>query len=199
MKAMHNSSTIRRILGAVAIAVLSAVAVAGCGGAGQGVSPVPPATPTGQLADCALHHLRILVDPSASRPAVQGGSYLPIDFVNTSGTSCAISGFPRVVALTPTGRHNATASRVHVRGVAQSALLLAPNYTAHTWLLIADQPGGKGSGCRPFSATGLRISPPRNAGFVWVDWPLQLCVPAGDAVLSVQAVQAGLANATTFP
>jgi hypothetical protein len=195
---MHNISTIRRILATGASAAVFVLALAGCGGAGQGVSPVPAPTATGNLAGCMLHHLRILVDPSASRPAAHGGTYLPIDFVNTSQTNCAIGGYPRVVALTGTGAHSAVAAHVHMYGLGQR-LLLAPNYTAHTWLLIADQPGGKGSGCRSFSATGLRVSPPQNAGFVWVDWPLQLCVPAGDAVLSVQEVQAGLANATTFP
>jgi hypothetical protein len=85
-----------------------------------------------------------------------------------------------------------------VRGLG-APLLLAPDYTAHAWLLIANQPGGKGGGCRAFSASGMRVSPPGDTGFVWVNWPMRLCVPAHDAVLSIQPVQPGLANATTFP
>ncbi len=198
MKAMLNISATRRIAAAFALAPMLAGVLAGCGGPGQGVTPVPAPRPTGHHAACDVRHLEILVDPSAVRPGVPGGSYLPINFVNQSRTACEIKGYPHVVAMTGTGLHNAVASHLHVRGLGRP-LLLPPDYTAHTWLLIANAPSGKRAGCRAFSATGLRVSPPGTGGFAWVNWPLRICVPPNTAALSVQAVQQGLANATTFP
>lgn len=198
MKAMLNISTPRRIAAALALVPVLAIVLAGCGDAGQGVTPAPAPTPARNLAACDVHQLQILADPSAARPQPEGGTYLPIDFVNHSGTSCALSGYPQVVGLTAAGRHNAVASRLHVRGLG-APLLLAPDYTAHAWLLIADAARGKTAGCRAFSARGLRVSPPGMTGFVWVNWPVRACVPPKAAALSVQEVQQGVANVTTFP
>lgn len=198
MKAMLNISTPRRLASLALLVPVIAGALAGCGGASQGVFPTPAPTAAGHVAPCHVGDLQILVDPSAARPRAQGGTYLPINFVNHSGKNCKIGGYPHVVGMSTTGKHNAVASHLRVQGLGGS-LLLAPDYTAHAWLLVSDSPSGKTAGCRAFSATGLRVSPPGLVGFAWVNWPLQVCPPPKDAVLSVQAVQPGMASAATFP
>lgn len=195
MKARLGMSPLGRIAAIVALAA----ALAGCAGSPQGVNPVSPPTPPRHLAACDVGRLQIIIDPSAAQPYPHGGSYLPIDFINHSGSACKISGYPRVVAVTATGKHNAVASRRHMHGLGKP-LLLAPDYTAHAWLLVANAPAGKTAGCRPFTSTELRVVPPGTTGaFVPLTWRLKLCVPPNTAALSIQEVQQGLASASTFP
>jgi hypothetical protein len=144
---------------------------------------------------CQAAQLRAVVDSSAARHTANG-TYLPIDFINKWREECMLRGYTPVTGVATTAGHDAHAT--HMTGTTES-VVLAEDYAAHTWVLIANAPGGQAAGCRRLIAKGLRVDMPRTTGHVWIAYPFTACAGSGQALLSIRPVLAGLANPTTFP
>lgn len=202
MKAIHTLpmqalTSAGRIVAAIALTVT----VTGCGALTRvegRIARLEHGTPTPaprHYGACGTQRLRVVSDPHSAR--VSGDDlYLPIDFVNTSGVACTISGYPRMLAIATTP--NVTAKATHLPGTT-TAVVLQHDYAAHAWVLIRNASGHKAAGCQSFTGKGLRIWAPRSPAHAWVIYPFEACPAAGSEVLSVLPVQQGLANPSFFP
>src|SRR5215472_5451506 len=66
-------------------------------------APTPTSTPSAATASCASSGLKIKVDTSQAGAAA-GSVYVPIDFTNTTGSTCTLFGYPGVSFVTsPSG------------------------------------------------------------------------------------------------
>ena len=135
----------------------------------------------------------MLVDASAAK-RMAGGTYLPIDLVNQWNEECKLRGYLAVTGVATAAGEDAHAA--HVPG-AVTSVVLGRDYAAHVWVLLANAPGG--SGCRPLTAKGLRVTLPNAAGRAWIPYPFTACAGASQALLSVRPVLQGLASPTSFP
>lgn len=131
---------------------------------------------------------------SLARGAGASGSRYPVDFTNTSGSACILSGYPQVAAYV-LGRHGyVQVGNAALREAADRAsrVLLRPGGTAHSDVDIsAVAPGGA---CRLVAAAGLRVIPPGAARPQYLRTRLTACSAVGPNArnyLHVRAIQPG--------
>jgi hypothetical protein len=186
----------RHVLGTTAVLCMALLA-AGCGSkttptAGSGpASPTaapsgaagspaaPPAaqssgTPSAVAAGCASSGLKVTVDTTQSGAAA-GSTYVPIDFTNTSSSSCTLFGYPGVSFVSsPTGGQ---LGKPATRNPADPAatVTLAPGGVAHATLQVAEAGNYSASACTPVTAHWLRIFPPNQITAVYAHYTVQAC------------------------
>jgi hypothetical protein len=177
-----------------AIAVGLALVICGAIAAQSSTAPSVPGV-AATTRPCQAGQLRVLVDPSVARRTADG-TYLPIDFLNKWLETCEFRGYTAVTGVATVTGHDARA--VHVPG-AVTSVVLGQNYAAHTWVLIANAPGGRSAGCRQLTAKGLRVDLPRTTTHLWIAYPFTACAGGSQALLSIRPVVQGLANPTSFP
>jgi hypothetical protein len=193
MKAgLLSSPRAGRIMAVIAVGL--ALVIGGAIAAQSDTTPSLPGLPYTSR-PCQAEQLRVLVDPSAALRTADG-TYLPIDFVNKWLETCELRGYTAVTGVATTAGHDARAA--HAPGTVTS-MVLGQNYAAHTWVLIANAPGGQTAGCRQLTAKGLRVSLPRTTSHLWIPYPFTACAGASQALLSIRPVLQGLANPTSFP
>ena len=135
---------------------------------------------------------------SLARGAGASGSHYFVDFTNTSGSACTLSGYPRVAAYA-IGRHGyAQVGNAALREAAGGAsrVLLRPGGTAHSDVNVsAVAPDGA---CRPVVAAGLWVVPPGAARPQYLRTRLTACSAVGPNsrnYLHVRAIQPGAGSA----
>jgi hypothetical protein len=143
---------------------------------------------------CRTSGLRIWVDDEGGVvPRADGAA---VEFTNTSGTSCTMSGYPQVVASRADGAQvGNAASRDTSAGVRR--IVLTPGATAHA-ILAEDASGFPRGSCKPVTAAGVRIIPPGQSIARYVRHAVTACSAAGPrkpVFLHVRAVQAGIGGA----
>jgi Protein of unknown function (DUF4232) len=117
-----------------------------------------------------------------------------VDFTNTSGSACILSGYPTVTAYDarPDGyRQVGTAAAVD-SSVVVGRVLLRPGATAHSYLDVSSV--APGVACRPVTVTGLRVVPPGASRPQYLRVQLTTCSaigPGARASLHVRPVQPG--------
>jgi hypothetical protein len=203
-----------RLAGRAAALALIAAAGAACGSAAApgtgppaaagGSSPASPGahgSPSGDaLSACATSELKVMLDTSAAGVAA-GSSYVPLEFINASGTDCTLSGYPAVTFASGAGGPQiGTAAATEVK-TSPVMFTLAPGGTAHAWLQIADVASYPASQCRPVQAGGLRVGFTGTQDAAFLPHSFQACARAipGSTVLAVFPVQAGQATRGTAP
>ena len=158
-------------------AVLVTLALAGCGSGGT-VTVTKTITITGtvvtrtvttasgagsgpvavSLARCTDAELVVaLRTPPGS--AAAGSTYHEIEFRNTGSTTCSLTGFPGVSALS-SGKQSGSPTRGD--GERLPTVDLAPGDTAHAQLQIVDVYNYPQSRCARSQATALRVYPPND-------------------------------------
>ncbi len=167
-------------------------------------SPVASASAAGQpghtLAACASSELKVTLDVAAAGSAA-GSSYVPLEFTNSSGSACTLSGYPAVsFASSADGPQIGTAAGPE-QAARSAAFTLAPGGVAHAWLQIADVASYPVSTCRPVQASGLRVGFANAPSAAFLPHSFQACgnVTPGSSVLAVFPVQAGQASRGTAP
>jgi hypothetical protein len=134
----------------------------------------------------------------------QGGAgsfYYPLNFTNTSKTTCEMYGFPGVSFAA-----SATAAGQQIGAPAQRAgafskvtVRLAPGQTAHAWLKVAVAANYPSATCQPVTANWLRIYPPGETVAGYVSHPFSACSSSSAPLLSVLPVRAGQGVAGVTP
>jgi hypothetical protein len=152
------------------------------------------------LAACRTATLRFAVDASQAVGAA-GSAYYPLNFTNTSRTTCDMYGYPGVsFAASPTGaarqiglaaQRNAAFTKVAVR--------LAPGQTAHAWLKVAVAANYPAATCQPLTAYWLRIYPPGETAAGYASHAFDACSSTSAALLSVLPVRFGQGVAGVTP
>jgi Protein of unknown function (DUF4232) len=186
------------------IPFLVAVAVAGGCGTLPGSPPtsrataVPGAGKAGGLTLCRTVVLAVSVN-TAQAGTAQGSTYLPLNFTNTSGTSCEMNGFPGVSLMTgPRGKQvGATAARD--KSFDASRVILEPGHSAHAWLQVARARNYPARGCDPVVAGWLRVYPPGQTAATYIPHQTSACRSAADAIVTVLPVRPGIAARGTVP
>lgn len=205
--------------------VLAALLVAGCGPGPGGAGPsgsasgrpagsLTPAPGAGtasagstvsaagaRLGACAPAALRMTIGSPGGAGAGQaaGHSYETLDFINVSGRSCDLYGYPGVSFADQAGT---TIGRPAARsGNAAVHVVVAPGGTAHAWLKVVDATVYPAPACHVVSARRLRVFPPGQtaASYVTLSAGVPACSSAAETVITVYPVRAGTGTPGQLP
>jgi hypothetical protein len=155
------------IIGCASTDATSAASAAGSASAGSASAPAGSASAGGA---CGTAQLKISLTHTGAL-AGQAGGYLT--FTNDSSTSCTMSGWPAVTALTAAGR---AVSLRHLRSSMFGAwqyssppptTTLRPGDSGYAIVAAADKPAGSSTSC-PAPYVRLRVSPPGGSGSVTI-------------------------------
>jgi hypothetical protein len=140
---------------------------------------------------CASAGLAVSLTVTHKKGAVASGS---VDFTNTSGSTCTLSGFPQVSAYEMSHHGYAQVGNPAMRetGGKASRVLLRPGGTAHSDVDISLITTG--GACKPVTAAGLRVVPPGASRPQYVRTRVSACSKAGPGAqfyLSVRAIAPG--------
>ena len=178
----------RRLLTVAAAAVAagtiaSAAYAATSSPAGPGAPVLPACTGTAIGAWIAVGH----------GSQASGTTSYPLEFTNTGGSTCSLSGYPVVSAISRAGvRLGSTAGR----GLLTIAprVVLAPGATAHTTLAYHGRLVSTGSGCGPVAAAfELRVYLDGQNRAAYAAFDLASCSHAGHVYLTITGpIRAGV-------
>lgn len=189
-----------------AVLVCAAAALAACGAAAAPAShPAGPAAGAstsagGTAAACLTSELKVTLDSSAAGAAA-GSSYVPLEFTNESGRSCAVSGYPAVAFASAAGGPQIGTAATAEQNTHTAGVMLAPGAVAHAWLQIADVASFPASRCKPIQAGGLRVAVAGAQAAAFLPHSFQACADnmPGSTLLAVFPVQPGHAERGTAP
>jgi hypothetical protein len=172
--------------------LICAVALAGC--ASSGTSSQPPAAgstatvTTSPSAPAASSNTPAVVAPSSSSAAgstacatsalqvklgasdgYAGGVYQTIDFTNTSGSSCTLTGYPGVSLVSgPSHQQIGLAAKRSTTGAPAATVTLGPGEVANAVVQIVDALNFPSSSCSPAKASDLKVFPPNQFTAVYL-------------------------------
>ena len=152
----------------------------------------PPSTPSAPA--CSPADLSAVVNTSPGGAAA-GSTYYPLNFTNTSKSSCYLYGYPGVSFVTgPSGSQiGEPASRNPA--VAPSTVILPPGGTAHVTIQVVNALNYSKSDCQPVTAHWLKVFPPGQFSALYVKFSALTCsvkLPAKlGSPLSVDVVKGG--------
>jgi hypothetical protein len=142
---------------------------------------------------CTVARLAISLAPAPE--TLPAGTRYPVEFTNTSATSCTLTGFPQVAAYDDRGAAYAQVGNAAVRVESATAhrIVLRPGATAHSDvdLSVAGLPQ---KACKKVTAAGLRVVAPGETTPRYLRHKLTACSahgPKAPPYLRVRAVQAG--------
>ncbi len=156
------------------------------------VPATPPSTPSAPA--CSPADLSATVNTSPGGAAA-GSTYYPLNFTNTSKSSCYLYGYPGVSFVTgPSGSQiGKPASRNPAVG--PSTVILPPGGTAHVTIQVVNALNYSKSDCKPVTAHWLKVFPPGQFTALYVKFSALTCsaqLPAKlGSPLSVDAVKGG--------
>jgi Protein of unknown function (DUF4232) len=163
---------------------------------GATTPPTPPSSPAAPA--CSTADLSAAVNSSPGGAAA-GSTYYPLNFTNTSKSSCYLYGYPGVSFVTsPSGSQiGEPASRNPA--VAPGTVILPPGGTAHVTIQVVDAMNYGKSDCKPVTAHWLKVYPPGQFTALYVKFSAQTCsakLPKKlGSPLSVDAVKSGQGKA----
>ena len=168
------------------IATVTALTL-GLGGAvwaTSAASAAPAAIPA-----CATANLGVWVNLSQGSVAA-GTAAFPLDFTNTGSRACTLSGYPGVSATNANGGQLGRAAARDPLYKAKTVTLPAGG-TAHAQLLWTEIGNFTASGCKPATASLIKVYPPNSrtarAGF----FDLQACTLAKHPYLFATVIRSG--------
>jgi hypothetical protein len=170
----------------------AATPTAAASAAATTVPATPPSTPSSPA--CSTADLSATVNTSPGGAAA-GSTYYPLDFTNTSKSSCYLYGYPGVSFVTgPSGGQvGQPASRNPA--VAPGTVILAPGGTAHVTIQVVDALNYSKSTCKPVTAHWLKVFPPGQFTALYVKFSSLTCsakLPSNlGTPLTVDAIKGG--------
>jgi Protein of unknown function (DUF4232) len=163
------------------------------GAAGTGSPATSPASSVKGLAVCQSATLHVTVN-TALAGAAAGSTYYPVDFTNTSGSACAMYGYPGVSFVTAgsgTGAQVGAAAQENP-AYGKLAVRLDPGGVAHAWLQVAEAGNFPAHSCQPQTVQWLKVFPPDQTVAVYVNHSFDACASLGAPLLFVMPVRTGL-------
>ncbi len=157
------------------------------------MSPSPasqPAVPaayahTAVASRCKTAGLVMWLNPEDSGTA--GSFYYKLEFVNLSGRTCTLAGYPGVSAVNLSGRQIGASAKREMTGRPRT-VMLAPEGEATAIVHVVDV-GALPSSCRQTSAAGFRVYPPGESVSRVVPYPFRTCSNARESVMWVRALK----------
>jgi hypothetical protein len=170
------------------------------GTASASASAIASASASGSAAaaTCATAGLRVRLDTAVAGVAA-GTYYVPLEFTNSSGQPCLLTGYPAVAFTSGVAGRQIGSEAAVDRSVPTTDVLLAPGATAHAWLQILDAANYPASKCHPVTAAGLRVVAPGSESASYLPHRVPACKTAisGSQILVVHPVQDGRAKRGT--
>jgi Protein of unknown function (DUF4232) len=185
---MKSVKAWRRGTFAAAVAGASVLAATAASGATTGATTASTGTVRAATtyANCSTAQLRVW--RAATSDATAGSRYWELQLSNVSSTTCALTGYPRVMAVNGSGGQLGSAAS-HDPRFAPSTVVLRPGATAHAVLRISDVDVFPASTCQPANAAGLRVYPPGTTRAAFVPLRFKACSASGPVYLSVRTVR----------
>jgi hypothetical protein len=171
-------------------ALICAAALAGCASSGSSSQPPAAGSTTtvtaSPSAPAASSNTPAVVAPSSSAAgstacatsALQvklgasdgyaGGVYQTIDFTNTSGSPCTLTGYPGVSLVTGPSHQQLGLAAKRSTSTPATTVTLAPGATANAQLQIVDALNFPSPTCSPAKATDLKVFPPNQFTAVYL-------------------------------
>ncbi len=157
------------------------------------VSPLPAsrlAAPTANAQTataprCRTAGLVMWLNPEGSGTA--GSFYYKLEFVNLSGRTCTLAGYPGVSAVSLSGRQIGASAKREVTGRPRT-VTLAPEGQATAIVHVVDV-GVLPSSCRSTAAAGFRVYPPGERASKVVPYPFRACANSRESAISVRALR----------
>jgi hypothetical protein len=166
--------------GAAALAATMAVASA-FGAAGPHALKAPANPP------CKTSGLVIWSNNGAGG-GTAGSVFYKVRFTNLSGHACTLTGFPKVSAVSLSGKRIGSAAQ-HEVGQKPKPRKLANGATATALLRVVDPGNFSPSACHEVMAAGLRVTPPGQSHSKVIPLPFATCSLAAQKTLSVGVVK----------
>jgi Protein of unknown function (DUF4232) len=153
-------------------------------------SAAPAATPA-----CATANLSVWVDVNQGSGAA-GTIFYPLDFTNTGRQACTLDGYPGVSATNANGRQLGRAAGRNPQYKARTVTIPAGG-TAHAILSWVEIGNFTASGCKPATASLIKVYPPNRKSAALGFFSLQACTStkALYTYLFVTTVQPGVGHA----
>jgi hypothetical protein len=161
-------------------------------------TPAPKSSTATGLAACRTADLSVSL-PSDVGGGTAGSTYVPIQFVNTSGTACAMYGYPGVSFVTGQNGSQIGAPAQRNTSIAKVTVTLAAHATAHAWLQVAEAGNYPASTCKMVTAHWLKIYPPGNTAPAYIAQSFQACSSAKVVTMTVDPTRAGAAVQGQLP
>jgi hypothetical protein len=159
----------------------------------QAASPLRTPKPATQTANaraataprCKTAGLVMWLNPEDSGTA--GSFYYKLEFVNLSGSTCTLAGYPGVSAVSLSGRQIGASAKREAT-VRPRTVTLPPEGEATTLVHVVDV-GALPSSCRPTAAAGFRVYPPGESASKVVSYPFRTCTNARESDMWVRALK----------
>jgi hypothetical protein len=174
------------------LATISAASVAAPAPA-RVVSPPPvsnPAAPTADAHTAAAPRCKtvgLVMWLNAEGSGTAGSFYYKLEFVNLSGRTCTLAGYPGVSAVNLSGHQIGASAKREVTGQPHT-VTLAPEGEATALVRVVDV-GALPSSCHPTAAAGFRVYPPGEAASKVVPYPFRTCSNARERAISVRSLK----------
>jgi len=136
--------------------------------------PPPEPTASAGVASCSTAGLKVKVDTSQGGAAA-GSTYVPIDFTNTTSSTCTLFGYPGVSFVTSVPGSELGRPAKRNRTVPATTVTLAPGAVAHATLQVAQAENYDPSECKPVTAHWLRVYPPNQFGAIYTKYTARVC------------------------
>ena len=188
MNYLPARSTARRLFAATAATVAAGtIATAACAASSSPAAHAAPVIPS-----CAGTTIGAWIAVSqGSEPS--GTTYYPLEFTNTGGYTCSLSGYPVVSAISRAGVRLGSPAGRGLLTVAPR-VVLAPGATAHTTLAYHGRLVSTGGGCGPVEgAFELRVYLAGQKRATYAAFGFQACSHAGPVYLTItEPIRAGV-------
>jgi hypothetical protein len=116
-----------------------------------------------------------------------GSVFYKLELTNLSGHTCALIGYPRVAAISFSGRQLGSGAGWSTSR--KPLVTLANQATASIVLQIVNAGNFPAARCRPVTAVGLRVFPPHENASQFVPFPFRACSRSGPRFLWAQSVR----------
>jgi hypothetical protein len=149
--------------------------------------PVAPAASARTAAAPRCKTAGLVMWLNAEGSGTAGSFYYKLEFVNLSGRTCTLAGYPGVSAVNLSGRQIGASAKREVTGRPRT-VTLAPGGEATALVRVVDV-GALPSSCRPAAAAGFRVYPPGETASKLVPYPFRTCSNARESAVSVRALK----------
>jgi hypothetical protein len=167
-------------------------------GGSAAATPNGKSTSASGLAACDTANLSVSLKTMAGGGAA-GSTYVPIEFTNTSGSACALYGYPGVSFVTGQNGSQIGAPAKRSGSFANVTVTVASHATAHAWLQVAEAGNYPASSCHVVSAHFLKVYPPGNTAPAYVSYSDQTCSSAKVVTMTIDPVRTGPAQQGQLP
>lgn len=139
------------------------------------------------IATCLSSNLTVWVGEPADHAA--GHAFYELEFSNTAGPACSLSGYPGVTAVNGSGMQLGSAAG-HDTIFAPSTVVLTHGATAHAVLTVANVGFFTPSQCHPTTSAALHIAIGQGAVSV-LPFAVGACAKKGPVYLHIRVVRPG--------